>query len=84
MIPFNERIVQVNQVNQANRAIAHTIQTRSPGWMVMWSMWRQKFSAFSCWTAPRCVVIDAPTVEDLIHEMQLIMIEHWQQGERRT
>ncbi|MGP3960714.1 hypothetical protein ACTWPT_32360 [Nonomuraea sp. 3N208] len=51
------------------RALAATIQQRSPGWMVMWSPWRRGLSAFACWNSTQCVVIDAHTPEDLLHLM---------------
>ena len=74
----------IEQVNRVNREIAHTIQARCPGWVVMWSVWRQRFSAFGCWTSARSVVIDAADAEELIREMQSIMIENWHQGGRHA
>ncbi|MEV6153381.1 hypothetical protein AB0L53_23830 [Nonomuraea sp. NPDC052129] len=74
----------IARVNQANREIAHTIQARSPGWVVMWSVWRRRFSAFGCWTSAPSVIIDAGDAEELIREMQSIMIENWHQNGRHA
>ncbi|MEV0348543.1 hypothetical protein AB0H88_22435 [Nonomuraea sp. NPDC050680] len=74
----------IAQVDQANREIAHTIQARSPGWVVLWSVWRRRFSAFGCWTSAQSVIIDAVDAEELIREMQSIMVENWHQSERHA
>jgi hypothetical protein len=74
----------IAQINRTNRAIAQVIQARNPGWVVMWSVWRRSFSAFGCWTASRCVVVDAADAEELISEMQSIMIENWHRSRRHT
>jgi hypothetical protein len=50
-------------------AEARQIQHSRRGWLVMWSLWRRTFTAFSCFS-PAPVVVDAPTPESLLIRMQ--------------
>lgn len=59
-------------------------ELRSPGWMVMRSVWRRRFSAFGCWTSARSAIIDTVAAEKLIREMRSIMMEHWHRGGRHA
>jgi hypothetical protein len=59
-------------------AEARQIQQSHRGWLVMWSVWRRTFTAFSCFsTAP--VVVDAPTTQSLLirmHHVELYYGSH--------
>ncbi|GAA2215244.1 hypothetical protein GCM10009850_107110 [Nonomuraea monospora] len=55
--------------DEEGRALAATIQQRHPGWLIMWSPWRRRLSAFACWHPTRPVVIDAQCLDDLLNLM---------------
>ena len=50
-------------------AQARYIQESRRGWLVMWSTWHRTFTAFSCFS-PVPLVLDEPTAEDLVNQMQ--------------
>src|SRR6266699_1676109 len=54
---------------------ASHIQARSPGWYVLWSHWRQTFTAFACFT-PFPVVLDAKQPDELLAEMRRVELAH--------
>lgn len=39
--------------------IARSLQNRCRGWLVIWSKWRQTYTAFSCMTTEPMIIDDA-------------------------
>ncbi|SEG94721.1 hypothetical protein SAMN04489712_15020 [Thermomonospora echinospora] len=48
--------------------MASRLQASCPGWLVMWSPWRRKFTAFAC-LMPESMIIDESTAELLIEQI---------------
>lgn len=53
------------------RDVAADLASRCPGWVIIWSAWRQTFTAFSAVTA-ECVVIDDPSANRLLESIGAI------------
>ena len=58
------------------REQAALINSREPGWVVVYGPWRRRFSAFAAWPTPRPVVVDASTPEELWGEMRSAEATH--------
>jgi len=54
---------------------ARRIQDRHRNWVVMWSAWRQTFTAFGCF-APDRLVLDEPTTAELLDAMRAAELHH--------
>jgi hypothetical protein len=50
------------------RAAACRLQASCPGWLVMWSPWRRKFTAFACFSCDP-LIIDELTPALLLEQM---------------
>jgi len=51
------------------REVAARIQAQHPRWLIIWSPWRQQFTAFGCF-APVPIVIDEADPSELLKAMQ--------------
>lgn len=58
-------------VHASERLTARRLQASWPGWLVMWSPWRRKFTAFAGFTRD-AVVLDEPTAELLAERMHRV------------
>jgi hypothetical protein len=54
---------------------AQRIQNSHRSWLVMWSVWRRTFTAFSCFS-PHPLVVDKPTADGLVSEMRRIELHY--------
>jgi hypothetical protein len=61
---------------QRQAQAAHLTSSR-PGWLVLWSPWRQTFTGFNCRSSRCCPVIDEPTIDQLRAAMDLVDLELW-------
>lgn len=54
--------------NVQAEAVATSLQSTCEGWVVIWSAWRQAFTAF-CAIVPEALIIDDPSVSGLLQRM---------------
>lgn len=47
-----------------------------PGWVIVYGPWRRRYTAFAAWPAPRPVVVDASTPEELWGAMRSAEMAH--------
>jgi hypothetical protein len=62
------------RVSDADRAkVVERLQQTCPRWLIIWSPWRQTFTAFACFTAERTVIdyADEATFLKLIRRIEL-------------
>ncbi|GAA3135544.1 hypothetical protein GCM10017600_71940 [Streptosporangium carneum] len=52
------------------------LETRNPGWVVVWRCWAQRYWAFPCWIVADPEPVEARNAQDLMHLIRLVEIEH--------
>ncbi|MFI6456002.1 hypothetical protein ACIBF6_31115 [Streptosporangium amethystogenes] len=50
-------------------ALARDLETRHPGWVILWRHWARRYWAFPTWDANASGPIEARNVQDLLTQM---------------
>ena len=67
----------VSGYDYAEIEAAAQAEATAPGWVIMWRCWRRCYTAWEC-TDPNMVrIVEAPTIEELLAHMQLLVVERW-------
>ncbi|MFD8559798.1 hypothetical protein ACWDOR_26220 [Streptosporangium canum] len=56
--------------------MASDLESRHPGWVILWRHWARRYWAFPLWTADAPAPIEARHVQDLLTQMNEVELQH--------
>lgn len=61
---------------------ARSLERANTGWLIMWSPWRQAYTAFGCFAAEP-IVVDDPSPDGLLLAMRQEELRHFYSSHQR-